>query len=92
MQTGESIPLAPFQYQRPGSIRLWHWLSALLLFASLTTDEQMVVGLLRDKGQFPLDDLKSTVGFNSSKMASVLLGLELQNIIQIIPGKMIALA
>ncbi len=67
-------------------------INQLSIFASLTSDEQMVVSLLRDKGQFPLDDLKSTVGFSSSKMASVLLSLELQNVIQIIPGKMIALA
>ena len=63
----------------------------LSIFASLTPDEQLVVELINKKGQFALDELKNNVGFSSSKMASVLLSLELQNIIHIIPGKMIAL-
>lgn len=66
-------------------------INQLSIFASLTSDEQQVVGLIKDKGQIPLDDLKSIVGFSSSKMASVLLSLELQNVIHIFPGKMIAL-
>jgi len=66
-------------------------INQLSIFASLTSDEQQVVKLLKDKGQIPLDDLRSNVGFSSSKMASVLLSLEMQNIIHIIPGKMIAL-
>ncbi len=67
-------------------------INQLSIFTSLTSDEQLIVGILKDKGQFPLDDLKNSVGFSNSKMASILLALELQNIIQIIPGKMIALA
>ena len=66
-------------------------INQLSIFASLTPDEQLVVELINKKGQFALDELKNNVGFSSSKMASVLLSLELQNIIHIIPGKMIAL-
>ncbi len=64
----------------------------LALFSSLSADELMVVEILNEKELFTIDELNSRTQLNSSKMAGILLSLELQNIIHVIPGKMIALA
>jgi hypothetical protein len=44
------------------------------------------------KELFTIDELNNRTPLNTSRMAAILLSLELQNIIHIIPGKMIALA
>lgn len=64
----------------------------LELFGSLSAEELMVVEILNEKELFTIDELNNRTQLNSSRMAAILLSLELQNIIHIIPGKMIALA
>lgn len=64
----------------------------LEIFTSLTNEEQMVVKILEEKDVFAMEELISRTNLNSSAMAAALLSLEMQNIINIIPGKMIALS
>jgi DNA processing protein len=63
----------------------------LEIFALLSPEEQTVVNILASKAQFTIDELCATTHLSSSKMAGILLSLELQNVVQIIPGKMIGL-
>ena len=62
------------------------------LFSTLSREEQLVVEILQEKDLFTIDELNNRTQLNTSRMAAILLSLELQNIIHIIPGKMIALA
>jgi DNA processing protein len=63
----------------------------LELFQALSMDEQMVIELLQNESTISMDELYIKTGFSNSKMASIVLNLELLNIIQTIPGKKIAL-
>jgi DNA processing protein len=61
------------------------------IMAALSEEEQQILRILKDKIPFTIDDLQHKAGLNSSRMAAALLNLEMQQLIQIIPGKMIAL-
>jgi DNA processing protein len=63
----------------------------LELFQALSMDEQMVIEHLQNESTISMDELYIKTGFSNSKMASIVLNLELLNIIQTIPGKKIAL-
>ncbi len=64
----------------------------LELFETLSQEEQIIIGILQKESAISMEELFIKTGFNSSNMAGIILNLELQNIIQIIPGRMIALA
>ena len=64
----------------------------LELFESLTHEEQKVIDILQKESSISMEELFIKTGFNASNMAGIMLNLELQNIIQVIPGKIIALA
>jgi DNA processing protein len=64
----------------------------LELFESLTKEEKIIVDILQKESSISTEELFIKTGFNSSNMAGILLNLELQHIIQVIPGRMIALA
>ena len=63
-----------------------------ILRSDLSPEELVIVELLREKEMFTLDELHSRSGLNGSRMAASLLSLELQQLIRIIPGKLVALS
>jgi DNA processing protein len=62
------------------------------LFIELSTDEKIIVSILADRESVHIDELFLKSGLSSSAIASSMLGLELQNIIISMPGKMYKLA
>jgi DNA processing protein len=61
------------------------------LFIELEPDEDKVYTALKDCNQIHIDELYQKTGMSSTKIASAMLGLEMQGIIKVLPGKMIAL-
>lgn len=57
------------------------------MFAELDDNEKAVAELIRKKEKISIDELNSISGLSMSNLAATLLGLELKNIIQNIPGK-----
>ncbi|MGC4233143.1 MAG: DNA-processing protein DprA [Niabella sp.] len=57
------------------------------LFVNLTADEKMIVNLLSEKGELSIDEINWQSGLCSSTVAVCMLNLEMQNIIQSLPGK-----
>ncbi len=57
------------------------------IFIELTGPEKMVVTLLTEKDTVHIDELTIKSGISSSAAAAAILNLELQNIIQCLPGK-----
>lgn len=64
----------------------------LQLFIELSEDEKNIYTLLQSKEKIHIDELVYLSNLNSSKVAGVLLNLEMQGIIKSMPGKMITLA
>lgn len=58
------------------------------LFVDLSEEEQQIVALLRDKDALHIDELNLRSTLNSSTMAAAILNLELNNMVQSLPGKM----
>lgn len=58
------------------------------LFIELTPNEKVIVDLLNTSGEASIDELNLRSGLNSSAVAVAILNLEMQNIIQSLPGKM----
>ena len=58
------------------------------LFIELSVEESLVVQLLQEKETVHIDEINIRSGLNSSAMAAAILNLELQNVIQGLPGKM----
>jgi DNA processing protein len=58
------------------------------LFANLNAAEKTIVDLLNEKQPVHIDELNIRCGFSTSSMAAAILNLELQNIVQALPGKM----
>jgi DNA processing protein len=58
------------------------------LFVNLKTEEKAIVEMLQEKQPVHIDELNIRCGFNASSMAAAILSLELQNIVQALPGKM----
>lgn len=58
------------------------------LFIELSDQEKIIVALLQDKQEVSIDELVFKSGCSSSKLAATILNLEMNNIIQSLPGKM----
>lgn len=61
------------------------------LFIELTPAEKAIVDLLNHKGQLHIDELNLKSGLNASAAAGALLSLELQGVVQAMPGKIFKL-
>jgi DNA processing protein len=61
------------------------------LFIELSADEKIIVDLLNQKEMWHIDELNFKSGLSSSAVAAAILNLELQNIINTLPGKMYAM-
>ena len=62
------------------------------LFIELTADERIVVDILTVKDIVSIDEIYRQSGFSSSSIAAAILGLELQGLLILLPGKMYRLA
>ncbi len=58
------------------------------LFIQLSPEEKIITDILREKEQTHIDELNLRSGLSSSSVASAILTLELQLVIQCLPGKM----
>jgi DNA processing protein len=58
------------------------------LFLQLTPDEELLVKILKDKNSVHIDELYLQSGLSSSHVAAAILNLELQGIINQLPGKL----
>lgn len=61
------------------------------LFIELPTNEQAVLDILQTNSSLHIDEFYQRTSMNSSELAGVLLSLEMQQLIQIQPGKMVCL-
>ncbi|GAB3420870.1 DNA-processing protein DprA [Niabella aquatica] len=57
------------------------------LFINLTGEEKIIVSLLTEKSELSIDEINGQSGLSSSTVAVCILNLEMQNIIQHLPGK-----
>ena len=57
------------------------------LFVTLTEDEQKIASALEGKEQMHIDELYRSSGLSSSMVAAAILSLELQGLVQALPGK-----
>ncbi len=58
------------------------------LFIEMTAEEKIIFDLLNNADQLPVDELYFKSGLSSSAAAGALLSLELQNVVQSLPGKL----
>ena len=58
------------------------------LFISLTSEEQRLVEILKEKETVHIDEVYLKSGLNSSSVAVAMLNLEFQNVVVSLPGKM----
>ncbi len=61
------------------------------LFIEMTTEEKIVVAILREKDTVHIDEINGKSGLSSSAVAGAMLNLELQGIIASKPGKLYSL-
>ena len=61
------------------------------LFIQLSPDEKIITDLLKMQESLSIDELNIKSGLSSSAVAAAILNLELQNVVQSLPGKMYAL-
>ncbi|MBZ4188502.1 DNA-processing protein DprA [Niabella beijingensis] len=57
------------------------------LFIELSAEEKILVELLKERNQAGIDELHLRSGLSSSRVAVAMLNLEMQNIVQTLPGK-----
>lgn len=57
------------------------------LFINFTEDEKIIIDILTEKGQIGIDEINFLSGLSSSVVAVCILNLEMQNIVQRLPGK-----
>ena len=62
------------------------------LFIELSNDEKIIVDILKEKESISIDEIYLRSARSSSSIAAAILNLELQNVIQSLPGKMYRLA
>jgi DNA processing protein len=62
------------------------------LFIELSEDEKKVLNILSEKANTHIDELNIKTGLSASTIASVILNLELQNVIVSLPGKLYQLS
>ncbi|MEZ4904684.1 MAG: hypothetical protein R2822_24515 [Spirosomataceae bacterium] len=60
--------------------------------AHFTQEESHIVALLRQKGEMQIDDLTWESKIAPGRLATMLLSLELQGYVRVLPGKKFALA
>ncbi len=58
------------------------------LFIELSTEEKIIVAILREKETSHIDDINFKSGLSSGTVAAAILNLELQNVIVSLPGKL----
>lgn len=58
------------------------------LFIELSREEKIVVEILKKEGQAGIDDINFRSGLSSSAVAVAILNLEMQNVVESLPGKM----
>ncbi|OQP63499.1 DNA processing protein DprA [Niastella vici] len=58
------------------------------LFINLNPEEKTIVDILNEKQPVHIDELNLRCGLSTSSIAAAILNLELQNIVQALPGKM----
>lgn len=57
------------------------------LFPDLTPEQELVLGILKEKNELHIDELMQLTGLLPTRLASILLNLEFQNCIKSLPGK-----
>lgn len=57
------------------------------LFINLSDDERIIVNMLNEKQPLSIDEINLSSGLSSSQVAVAILNLEMQNVIQGLPGK-----
>ncbi len=62
------------------------------LFVELSSEEEKVVNVLREKGHLPIDELTYQSEFPMSKVAGILLNLEFNGLVKSLPGKVYQLS
>lgn len=62
------------------------------LFIEMTTNEKIIIAILREKEKVSIDEINSKSGLSSSAVAAAILSLELQNVILSLPGKLYQVA
>ena len=58
------------------------------LFIELSPAEKIIVDMLNSEGQLGIDEINMRSGLSSSAVAVAILNMEMQNVIQSLPGKM----
>jgi DNA processing protein len=58
------------------------------IFIELTKDEKIVLDILKEKETVHIDEINLRSGLSSSAIAAAILNLELQNVVNGLPGKM----
>ncbi len=58
------------------------------LFIELTEHEKIIINIIKEKELVSIDDINLKSGLNSSYVAAAILNLELQSVINSLPGKM----
>ncbi|OQP55951.1 DNA protecting protein DprA [Niastella yeongjuensis] len=58
------------------------------LFVNLNADEQTLVGILSEKKPVHIDELNLRCGLSTSSLVTAVLNLQMQNIVQALPGNM----
>lgn len=64
----------------------------LSLLLHLSDDEQIIADILTGKGSMAIDELAILTGFQQSKLAITILGMEMQGMVIALPGKVYKLA
>ncbi len=62
------------------------------LFIELSDDEKIIIGILKEKNSVHIDEINHKSGLSSSSVAAAILGLELQNVVLSLPGKLYQIA
>ena len=58
------------------------------LFIELTADEKIIIDILKEKETVSIDEIYIKSAMSSSTVAATILNLELQNVVNCLPGKM----
>jgi DNA processing protein len=62
------------------------------IFIELSKEEKIIVDILNEKETVHIDELNLRSGLSSSAIAAAILNLELQNVVDGLPGKMYKLS
>ena len=57
------------------------------IFIELSDPEKVIVDMLREKESFQIDEIHSRCALSNSTVAAALLNLELQQVVEALPGK-----